>query len=484
MKELLEQDKELLSAPLSKWRAYPAYKDSGIEWLGEIPEHWQVKRLKLLCKINPPKSELRLASSTKVSFLPMEKIGGDGTISIEETRKIEQVWQGYTYFRDGDIVVAKITPCFENGKGALCINLRNGVGFGTTELHVLRPQNQIIAEMLFHIIKSSPFRMLGAASMYGAAGQQRVSEDFVSNFQIGIPSLYEQRAIATFLDRETIKTNALIEKKERLIALLQEKRIALISQAVTKGLNPDVSMKDSGVEWLGEIPTHWEMRRLKFAASFLGGGTPSKSNNEYWSGNIPWTSPKDMKAENIYDAEDHITEDALSNSTTQLIRSGAVLIVVRSGILKHSIPVAINAVPVALNQDMKAIIPHAFLLARYLALLIIGHQDVLLLEWRKSGATVESIEFELLINTSCPIPSITEQQTIVTYLDQETAKIDSLISVIRKGIKKLQEYSTALISAAVTGKIDVRGEQAGTIDDGEGRIEGEGTEGIADVYGT
>jgi type I restriction enzyme, S subunit len=212
--------------------------------------------------------------------------------------------------------------------------------------------------------------------------------------------------------------------------------------------------KDSGVEWLGEIPEHWEVRRLKFVAKFFGGGTPSKENLDFWSGDIPWVSPKDMKAEIIYDAEDHITEYALEHSATRLIQPGAVLIVVRSGILKHSIPVAINVQPVALNQDMKALVVEPFLKAEYLGSLIRGHQHALLMEWRKEGATVESVEFELLANTPCLVPVLSEQHSIATFLDRETAKINTLIAKKERLVELLQEKRAALINQAVTKGLD------------------------------
>ncbi len=212
--------------------------------------------------------------------------------------------------------------------------------------------------------------------------------------------------------------------------------------------------KYSGVGWAGEIPEHWTVKRLKFVAKFFGGGTPSKENLDFWSGDIPWVSPKDMKAEIIYDAEDHITEYALQHSATRLIQPGAVLIVVRSGILRRSIPVAVNAQPVALNQDMKAIVTGSFVEAKYLAAAIKGCEHALLVEWRKEGATVESIEFELLANAPCPIPPITEQHAIADFLDRETAKINTLIAKKERLIKLLQEKRSALISHAVTRGLD------------------------------
>jgi type I restriction enzyme, S subunit len=467
MTELIEQELEKVlqaAAPDLKWQTYEEYRDSGAEWLGQVPKHWEVRRLRFTCKINPSKSEIAsMPLDTLVSFLPMENIGEDGTISLDETRTIGQVRQGFTYFRDNDVMVAKITPCFENGKGGLCHNLLNGIGFGTTELHILRAHaDRLLPLFLASIVASRPFRILGEASMHGSAGQKRVSDNFIKDFPMPLPPLSEQYAIAAFLNRETAQIDALIEKKKQMLRLLQEKRAALISQAVTRGLNVEAEMKDSGVEWLGKVPQHWEVRKLKFIASFAGGGTPSKENPDYWTGNIPWISPKDMKFPIIVDTEEHITKEAIYDSTTRVIQPWAVLIVVRSGILRHTIPVALNAVPAAINQDLKAVIPKNFLSSRYLAYLINGHQKILLMEWLKQGATVESIEFELLANTFCLIPPLVEQEAIIAYLDQQTTQIDVLISVIRKGIEKLKEKRMALISAAVTGKIDVRGELVGT----------------------
>ncbi len=227
-----------------------------------------------------------------------------------------------------------------------------------------------------------------------------------------------------------------------------------ITASLTGKWKPYPAYKDSGVEWLGEIPAHWEVKRLKFAAAFFGGGTPYKENLDYWTGNIPWVSPKDMKSEIIYDAEDHITEEAIENSSTRLVQPGAVLIVVRSGILRHSIPVAINIRPVAMNQDMKALMSRPFLKPEYLASVIRGYQKALLVEWRKEGATVESIEYELLANTSCSIPPLSEQQAIITFLDRETARISTLIAKKERLIELLQEKRAALISHAVTKGLD------------------------------
>ena len=210
-------------------------KDSGIEWLGEVPERWEVKRLRFVAQLNPSKGEnAGLDRETEVSFLPMEAVGDDGSLNLERTRPVGEVETGYTYFREGDVTIAKITPCFENGKGAVMRNLVGGIGFGTTELIVARPKPFEAASNYLHwLFISTWFRKYGEASMYGAGGQKRVPDDFVRNFAIAFPSYDEQQTIAAFLDRETVKIDTLTTEAKTAITLLQERRTALISAAVT-----------------------------------------------------------------------------------------------------------------------------------------------------------------------------------------------------------------------------------------------------------
>jgi len=150
-----------------------------------VNPHWQRKRLKHICNINPSKSEVQLPDDALVTFVPMERATEDGVIRTTETRRLTEVWQGFTYFRDGDVLLAKITPCFENGKGGVCVGLRNRVGFGSTEFHVLRAGEQLDPRFLFYITRTSSFRTTGEVMMYGAAGQQRVPDDFIQNWVVG-----------------------------------------------------------------------------------------------------------------------------------------------------------------------------------------------------------------------------------------------------------------------------------------------------------
>ncbi len=195
---------------------------------------WPTKRLRYLTfRSSFDNRRTRQADISEASFLPREAIAEQGQIDLSATRPIEEVQSGYSQFYDGDVVIAKITPCFENGKRALIRGTLGGVGFGTTELHVLTPGPDLDGRFLYYITVDPSFRQLGAASMTGAAGQQRVPEDFVRDFKVRTPQLPQQRAIADHLDRETAKLDALVAAIKGTIVLLKERRSALIAAAVT-----------------------------------------------------------------------------------------------------------------------------------------------------------------------------------------------------------------------------------------------------------
>lgn len=213
--------------------------------------------------------------------------------------------------------------------------------------------------------------------------------------------------------------------------------------------------RDSGTQWIGEIPAHWSVLKVKAFTDFCGGGTPSRDNLAYWNGDVPWVSPKDMKSERIMGAEECITSEGLLNSSSSMVDAGRLLMVVRSGILKHTIPVAINDVPVALNQDMKALrFSERLATSDFFLRWVQGLNDALLLAWAKQGATVESIEHTYLAETPVPLPTLAEQHAIATFLGRETAKIDALIAEQEMLLALLSEKRQATISHAVTRGLD------------------------------
>jgi type I restriction enzyme S subunit len=422
----------------SRYKPYSRYKDSGVDWLGEVPKDWEVKRLRYMAQINPSKSEVDdLDLDQAVSFLPMESIGEDGSLDLDTARPLGSVYQGFTYFRDNDVLIAKITPCFENGKGAIAENLRNGIGFGTTELHVLRSGSELDRRFLFYLTASFAFRQPGEAWMYGAGGQKRVPDDFVLNFRSGFPPQPEQRAIAEFLDRETAKIDKLIATKEQLIELLEEQRSALITHAVTRGLDPNTPLRDSGIEWLGQIPTHWKV--LPVRGCFRRGRGRVISHEEIHEnpGEYPVYSSQTendgiMGFLDSYDFEGNYltwTTDG-AKAGTVFRRSDRFNCTNVCGTLKASRPdIDLAFAHRALNLATRSFVRH----------------DI---NPKLMNEVMAAIRF--------PVPPIKEQLAITQWLEARFQTQQQLTAQIRLAIEKLKEYRAALTTSAVTGKIDVR----------------------------
>ena len=434
---------------------YESYKDSGVEWLGEVPEHWEVKRLRFLLSMNPSKTEIGEApDNQKVSFLPMEAVGEDGSLNLETEREIKDVLNGYTYFAEGDITFAKITPCFENGKGAVMQGLKNGFGFGTTELTVMRPTGKNLSTYLWYVTKSLAFRRIGESYMYGAGGQKRVPDDFVRNFTWAAPPLPEQKSIASYLARETSRIDSLISEQKELIALLKEKRQALISHTITKGLDPDVTMKDSGVEWLGMVPEHWEVKRLKYLGDAITGLTYSPNDivDEEYQGNKKLV----LRSTNIQDRRISLHENVFVSCKIPkelLTQFGDILICSRNGSRNL---VGKNAMITALEQMTFGAFTTVFRSKHNDFLFYVFNSE--LFEHQSSGfltTTINQLTIGNLNSMVVPLPPLPEQQSIASYLDKETSKIDNLIKEAESTIILMQEHRAALISAAVTGKIKV-----------------------------
>ncbi len=204
-------------------------KDSGVEWLGMIPKDWEVKRLKYLMDINPPKSEV-LDKNIECSFVPMNMIH-NGVIETEDIKLIKDVYRGYTYFKNEDIVMAKVTPCYENGNIAIARNLKNGIGFGTTEINVFRAHNN--NEFIYYLMQESHFVRYGSSHMTGVAGLKRVPTSYFENYKAPIPNIAEQNEIAIFLNKKIKDINNIINKTKTQIQKLKEAKQSLISEAVT-----------------------------------------------------------------------------------------------------------------------------------------------------------------------------------------------------------------------------------------------------------
>lgn len=210
-----------------------AKKDTGIEWIGKIPKHWELFPMKRIAKLSPKIDLTIYKLDDLVTFLPMEKVSVDGEIICDIKQPIKVVNKGFTPFQKGDVIVAKITPCFENGKSALLNSLDTPIGFGSTEFYVLRPTKLIIDKFLYYIIKSPAFLKQGEGMMIGSAGQKRVPSSFISNFLVALPKTDEQKEIVNYIETESNKIEKAIELKQLQIEKLKEYKTTLINSAVT-----------------------------------------------------------------------------------------------------------------------------------------------------------------------------------------------------------------------------------------------------------
>jgi len=426
-------------------KAYQAYKDSGIEWLGEIPSHWKSFRLKYCADLITEKVDGRESELPYTGLEHIESWTGK-RIAVNETAASDGQASRY---RKGDVLFGKLRPYLAK---ALCARED---GICTGELLVLRAR-RVIQDYLFNYILSSDFISVVDSSTYGAK-MPRASWEFIGNLPMLVPPIDEQRAIAAFLDRETARIDALIVKKERQIELLQEKRTAVISNAVTKGLNPNVKMKDSGIEWLGEIPEHWEVWKVTHGFRCLGSGTTPKSDDlKYYDGHIPWVTTSELRENIIEDTVNKITDDALRDyPTLRLYPAGTLLFAMYGATIGR---MGLLGIPATVNQACAAFTEPITLDAKFTYYWLWMHRPLLIA--LSVGGGQPNLSQEDLKQLRIPAPPIDEQQAIAAFLDRETTRIDALIDKIRKSIDLLREYRTALISAAVTGRIDVRGEAA------------------------
>ena len=432
MKAVTKVTDRIKAAQPRRFRLYPAYWDSGVEWLGEIPAHWSALPIKRVCRFRYGDS---LAADDRAEG-EVVVFGSNGPVGNHDTANTA-------------------APCLIVGRkgsfGKVNYSAEAVFAIDTTFAIDARCTREDL-RWLYYTLQSVRLDMTSKDS--AIPGLDR--EDAYAR-AIAMGPIREQGAIAEFLDRETAKIDALVARKERLIELLQEKRTALITRAVTRGPDPNVPMKDSGVEWLGEIPAHWEPARLWRLCTAISGATPSKENLTYWNGEIPWVSPKDMKRRVIATSEDLITQQALDEAGLKLIAPQVVLVVVRGMILAHSFPVAVTVAPVTINQDMKALMLTDGVDCSYFAWALEGlAPGIIATVVAEAAHGTRVIRMDQWRNVVCPVPPSPEQRAIVHILDRETAGIDALIAKVQEAIGHLREFRIALISAAVTGKVDVR----------------------------
>ena len=429
---------------IDRLKPYPACKDSGIEWLGGVPEHWEVERAKwLFRKMDRPILD---ANEVVTCFR-------DGTVTLRRHRRVHGFTEalqeiGYQGIRQGDLVIHAMDAF------AGAIGVADSDGKGSPVYSVCKPTAQANSHFYAYAVREMARSQWIQAL---ATGIRERSTDFrFKNFGsqlVPLPPLSEQTAIVRFLDHADRRIQRYISGKQKLIKLLEEQKQAIIHRAVTRGLDPKVRLKPSGIEWLRDVPAHWKVRRLRTIAHIINGATPSTNNPAYWDGNINWITPDDLgrlTTINITDCARRITHEGYKSCGTNIATVGSLAISTRAPI-GH---IGVLQFDACVNQGCRLLTPTETCSVNYLYYMLKTTRSEL--ESFGQGSTFTELSRGKLDNFRIPLPPLPEQTAIVEYLDKTTANINTAIDRARRQIELLSEYRTRLISDVVTGKLDVR----------------------------
>jgi type I restriction enzyme S subunit len=378
-------------------------------------------------------------------YLGMENVesGTGKAISFQNMKNIDGE---AVSFSEGQVLFGKLRPYLQK------VWLADREGGCTTEFIVFQPKKKTFPKFLLYRMLSNDFIDKINASSYGAK-MPRVSPEFIINMEVNFPSLEEQQRIANFLDHKTSQLDSLITSKQTQINLLSEYKHSLISETVTKGLNPNVKMKDSVVEWIGEIPEHWDSTKLKSVIKEMtAGGTPDSSNDSYWNdeSGFPWVAISDMtKSFFIEDTKRKVSEQGLSEKKLKIMPKGTLLYSIFASLGK----VAELNVDAVFNQAILGLVPNEKIKKNQLKYWLLFIEKYV--DYFASSNTQANLNTEKVKNFPLVLPPIEEQQQIIEFLVQKTTQIDKLVNQIQNEIKKIKEYKQSLIFEAVTGKIEV-----------------------------
>jgi type I restriction enzyme S subunit len=430
---------------IDELKSYPEYRESGLPWADRVPSHWSFRRAKVLFRERVQKGFANepLLAATQSHGVVKKTDYGERTVTASKDLHLLKLVEA------GDFVIS--LRSFQGG-----LEIAHCRGIISPAYTVLKPNEEARRTYFRRFFKSPDFIESLTLFVTGIREGQNIDYDRLSRAYLPVPPAEEQEAIGRFLDHWHGRLEKAIRAKRKLIGLLNEQKQAIIHRAVTRGLDPNAKLKDSGIPWLGDIPRHWEVRKLKSLVTTYGGMTPSKAVSSFWLGRIPWVSPKDMKVRELHDSEDHISESALRATGISLIQPPAVLIVVRGMILARKFPVTVTRVPVTVNQDMKALVPKRELNADYFVSLLSGIQADLLLLVEIAGHGTCCLRTDAWGSFALPIPPLQEQQEIERYLKQSLVAQDTAIARTEREIGLMQEYRSRLTADVVTGKLDVR----------------------------
>ncbi len=425
-----------------KYQRYAEYKDSGIEWLGEVPNEWRVVKLSY---------KIKLASGDTLTANDIEPIGQYAVYGGNGLR-------GYTknYNCDGSYILI-------GRQGALCgnINLAKGRFFATEHAVVVYPYEEFNITFLSGFLE---FMDLGQYSV--SAAQPGLSVDRINALHILVPPINEQTRIGKFLDHETAQIDTLIEKQQTLIQLLKEKRQAVISHAVTKGLNPDAPMKDSGVEWLGVVPEHWQVKRIKHYGKIMG-GFAFKSDDFIDSGYPVLKISNVSHLQLNFDDESFLPLSFVEKHLEYKVEENDLVFAMTRPIISGGIKVAkipkLEAMPLV-NQRVGFLKLKSELLADFILYSSLSSSFKAQFKNNMTITNQPNISGEGIESVALPMPPKNELVEIVDFLNNSETVFQNLSIKSEQQVELLKERRTALISAAVTGKIDVRGWRASDVE--------------------
>jgi type I restriction enzyme S subunit len=426
---------------------YLKMKD-GSPWLGMVPEHWDVVPLRVIARLKSitRKDDRELLSvyldRGVIKFSQAEEKRTN--VTSEDLSKYQAVDPGDFVLNNqqawrGSVGVSKFTGIVSPAYLVLSLNERIDPAYA----NLLFRERTMVDQ---YLISS---RGVGTI-------QRNLYWPSLKTVLILLPPLEEQAAIVRFIDHIDRRIRRYIRAKQKLIKLLEEQKHAIIHHAVTSGIDRSVRLKPSGVEWLGSVPSHWELRKLRQCVTISGGMTPSMENRTYWNGSLPWVTPKDMKRVAIDDSILRVTEAAIKETSLKLISAPTILMVVRGMILARKVPFAWTTVPVTINQDMKALSPLPGVDARYLALLLDSSQPAFVPLIDEAGHGTRRLPTERWRDMTVPLPPKHEQEEIVRVIESETKSSTNTMNRAQSEILLLREYQTRLSADTVTGKIDVR----------------------------
>jgi type I restriction enzyme S subunit len=425
---------------------YRDLKNSGIKWLQDIPSHWRIKRLKFSTELVNDKVSVEESS---LPYLGLEHIESwTGRRIFGEIANSEGLASA---FSTGDLLFGKLRPYLAK------VHLAEQEGLISSEALVIRSKAEVHSAFLKYYMLSRDFINIVDSSTYGSK-MPRANWDFIGNLPLLLPELEEQQAIARFLDFKTAQIDALIAKKQALLDKLAEKRTALISHAVTKGLAPSVPMKDSGVAWLGEIPAHWDAVRLRHASEFITSG--SRGWAEFYSseGSIF------LRITNVSKTSTHLLLDDIQRVSPPDSAEGK-RTATRGGDLVISITADLGSVAVIpdgfesayVSQHLALVRPNVDrIVGQWMAYQIFSTSGQAQLLGAGYGGTKIQLGLGEIKDLWLALPPLNEQQEICSYLSAAIKEMERQIFSINKVIGNLQEYRSALITNAVIGKIDVR----------------------------